>query len=188
MVHQTFYVPPISWWKESFQSHLHQHLQMLSSSKCLFKYSGTAVWLILWVVISSSGSRYTCALQKAGSSKDLTSKKKPKIMSYVDTHDLNTERTTKGKGGRASHLVHTVGVWRRSTWMKFLGMCQDRNTIADWRSLSLSQSLGHQGCLNLSCTQSEAGALWRGRWSYGGSSEAEASALLGTVPFPPLSI
>lgn len=162
---------------------------MLSSSKCLFKYSGTAVWLILWVVISSSGSRYMCALQKAGSSKDLTSKKKPKILSYVDTYDLNTDRTMKGKGGRASVLfTHTVGVWRRSTWMKFSGMCQDRNTIADWRSLSLSQSLGHQEWLNLSCTQLEAGALWRGRWSYGGSSEAEASALLGTVPFPPLSI
>lgn len=66
-------------------------------------------------------------------------------------------------------------------------MCQDRNAIADWRRLSLSQSLDHQECLNLSCTQSEARALWRGRWSYGGSSEAEASALLGTVLFPPLS-
>lgn len=79
------------------------------------------------------------------------------------------------EGGKSSHLVLTVGMRGRNTWMGFLGMCQDRNAVDDWRKSSLSQSLGHEECLNLSCTQWEAGALWRGRWSCGGSSEAEAS-------------
>lgn len=58
-----------------------------------------------------------------------------------------------------------------------------------WRleEISLFQSLCHQECLKLSCTQWEMGALRRGRWSNVRKLGSRSSTLLGTILISPLS-